>query len=74
VIFCSIEHLEQTLGTATGASFFRAVNAATEDRFHGWQLSSVHGEVAPDVNENNGYPFEGRIAEVLPWWDRFSRF
>lgn len=69
VIFCPIDDLEQTLSTATEASFFRAINAATEERFQGWQLSGVHKELAPEVSKNNGYPFEGRMTEVLPWWN-----
>jgi hypothetical protein len=72
LIFCPIEDLEATLSTATDASFFRAVSAATEERFQGWQLWGVHSEIAPDVKENNGYPFEGLMAEVMPWWSRFG--
>ena len=72
VIFCPIDDFEDTLRTATETSFFAAVKAAREERFQGWQLSGVHGVIAPEVEENNGYPFEGRMAEVLPWWNRFA--
>lgn len=72
VIFCPIDDLEHTLSEATETSFFEAVNAATEDRYRGWMLWGVHGEIAPDVKENNGYPFEQRMPEVLPWWRRFD--
>jgi hypothetical protein len=73
VIFCPIDDLEQTLGAATEASFFRSVNAAMEKRFQGWRLSGVHREIAPEVSENKGYPFVSRMAEVLPWWSRFGQ-
>ena len=74
VIFCPIDDLEQTLSAATEESFFAAVKATTvEQLIHGWQLSSVHEQVAPEVRENNGYPFENRMTEMLPWWDRFRQ-
>lgn len=69
VTFCPIEDLEQTVSKATPASLLTAVRAATEKRFQGWMLSSVHREVAPHVRENTEYPFANRIGEVLPWWN-----
>ncbi len=72
VIFCPVEELEHTLNVANDTSFFQAIDAATEARFQGWALWSVHQEVAPEISMDNGYPFEHRIAEVLPWWDRFE--
>ena len=72
IIFCPVEDLEQTLRTATEASFFQAINAAAEERFQGWQLWAVHREIAPETREDNGYPFEGRVSEVLAWWSRFD--
>ncbi len=73
VIFCPIDELELTLSLATEASFFGAVNAATEERFQGWQLSSVHSNISPDIYESNGYPFEDRMVEVLPWWSHIGQ-
>lgn len=72
VIFCPITDLEQTLSVATDDSFFKAINMATEDHFQGWMLWSVHQEVAPDFGIDNDYPFEDRITEVLPWWNKFD--
>lgn len=72
IIFCPIDDLEQTLKGATENSFFNAVRAATEQQFWGWMLSGVHDRIAPDVRKNNGYPFEERMSEVLPWWDLFK--
>ncbi len=69
VIFCPITELEQTLSVATDASFFKAIYAATEDRFQGWMLWGVHQEVTSELGIDNDYPFENRIAEVLPWWN-----
>jgi hypothetical protein len=72
VVFCPIDDLEETLLVATDASFFRAVDAATEERFYGWALSSVHRDIAPEIRESKTYPFENRMAEVLPWWSLFG--
>lgn len=72
VIFCPVEELEHTLNVANDTSFFQAIDAATEARFQGWALWSVHQEVAPEISMDNDYPFEHRVAEVLPWWDRFE--
>ncbi|MBI5162343.1 MAG: hypothetical protein HY985_00405 [Magnetospirillum sp.] len=68
VTFCPITDLEYTLGTATEISFLEAIAAAAEPRFQGWMLSNVHEQVAPSVKQDNGYPFEDRLAEVWPWW------
>ena len=73
VAFCSIEDLELTLSECSEESFFSAIRAFTEERYQGWYLSSVHQEVAPNVRHHNGYPFESRIAEVLPWWGMFAQ-
>jgi hypothetical protein len=72
VTFCPIEDLEQTLASATPASFLDSVRAASEERHQGWMLGSVHRQLAPDVRPNNDYPFVEKISEVLPWWTRFS--
>jgi hypothetical protein len=71
VIFCSIEDLEHTLAVSTPASFLGTIGAATEERFKGWMISSVHREFAPDLRVNNDFPFAEKVAEVLPWWTRF---
>lgn len=73
VTFCTIEDLETTLSTASDASFSRAVKEATKERFQGWQLWSVHDEIAPEVKALNRSPFEDRMGEVLPWCDRFGK-
>lgn len=72
VLFCPVEELEHTLNVANNNSFFQAIDAATEPRYQGWALWSVHQDVAPDIRMDNGYPFEHHFAEVLPWWDRFD--
>ena len=73
VIFCPVDEFEYTLSVATEASFFQSVNAATEERFQGWQLSGVHDEIAPEASARNDYPFKDRVAEVFPWWNRFGQ-
>lgn len=72
VLFCPIDDLEYTLNATSHASFFQTLEAIGEERFLGWGLSSMHREIAPDVDMANGYPFQGRVAEVLPWWDQFG--
>jgi hypothetical protein len=72
VIFCPVDDLELTLCTATEVSFFRSVKAATEDRFHGWQLADVHRQIAPELKRVKEYPFKERVADVLPWWSLLS--
>jgi hypothetical protein len=57
---------------ATETSFIDAVNAATTKQYQGWMLSGVHGEIAPNIKVSNAYPFEGRMPEVLPWWNRIE--
>ncbi len=68
IIFCSIDDLEQTLCAGTELSFFQAIQAATQEEFHGWKLWRVHEEVAQEVIGENHYPFVDRVSEVLPWW------
>ena len=72
VAFCPIEELEQTMATATPGSFLAATRAATTDDYRGWMLSTVHGRLAPELCDQNEYPFADRIPEVLPWWDNFA--
>lgn len=68
VIFCPVEELEITLSTATEESFLATISAAAEPRFQGWALSNIHEQIAPDVNQDNDYPFKDRISELWSWW------
>ena len=72
VAFCSIEDLERTVSTATPESFLAAVRTATEKRFRGYMLWTVHRDEVRVERQNNEYPFKERIAEVLPWWNDFG--
>ena len=72
VTFCSVEDLEQVLNVASEESFCRTLDAAMEAQFQGWLLWSIHQKIAPDINLAKGYPFGKRIAEVLPWWNKFT--
>lgn len=72
IVFCPVEHLEQTLSVATTASFLETVKAAATEPYEGWMLWNVHREVAPGGRMKNSYPFAERISEVLPWWSRFG--
>ncbi|WP_027555277.1 hypothetical protein [Bradyrhizobium sp. Cp5.3] len=68
ILFCSIEDLESTLGIASETSFFQAVAAAASNpEFKGWSLLSVHQRVSVGERQN-AYPFEAKIADVLPAW------
>lgn len=73
IVFCPIEELEETLRLATDISFLGAVESAAEERFSGWHLSKVHEQIAPSVDQNNAYPFEDKVGDLLPWWRKFNR-
>jgi hypothetical protein len=48
------------------ARFLRALVAAHEPRFMGWQLPNIHREIEEPAAEPKGFPF--KLEEVLPWW------
>lgn len=73
ILFCPIDDLERAFTAAHDDVFFNAVAAAHTEEFDGWMLSGVAPKVAPEGHARNWYPFEERMAEVLPWWDRFAR-
>ena len=67
IVFCPVEQLEHTLAIATSASFIATIRSASEMRFQGWMLWSVHQEVVPDLRGQDGYQFDD-FDEILPWW------
>jgi hypothetical protein len=67
IVFCSIEDLESTLLVSDKARFLRALSAATEDRFVGWQLPQIHRESVGVVQDRKRFPFD--LGKVLPWWE-----
>ena len=69
VVFCSIEELEQTLAGADEAQFLTDLKLAAEDRYVGWLLPNVHRDATGEGGAVRPYPFAGRLAEVLPWWN-----
>lgn len=69
VLFCAMTDLENTLATASEATFEAAVGRAVAERRQGWLLSSSHDDVRPEGAVRRQYPFRGEMAEVLPWWD-----
>lgn len=72
VIFCPIDELEHTLSTATERGFITAVDAATQEKFEGWMLGSVHQKVCPDEKTQRIYPFADRVEQSIPWWGKFG--
>jgi len=68
ILFCPIDDLERVFTRAHDDVFFQAIAAAHERGFYGWLLSGVAERVSPEGHARNWYPFEDRMAEVLPWW------
>lgn len=69
VLFCSIEDLEATLGIASEASLFEAIAAAaSKPNFRGWHLLNVHQKISNE-EKRNPYPFQDRIADLIPAWN-----
>lgn len=67
VVFCPVVELENVCQKATNNSFMECVKAASDEKFKGWHLSTVHKELYPDVNENRPYAFREKISDVWPW-------
>jgi hypothetical protein len=72
VFFCSITDLETTCSKATEDSFLEAVRTAAEEKRFGWLLSSIHEEIGSTLEDRKGYPFHGRLGDVLPWWSKIE--
>jgi hypothetical protein len=66
IAFCSIEELEVTLQHASPHEFIHAARESVSQRFFGWNLSSVHRELTNGLNRNNPFPFDNRLAELNP--------
>jgi len=72
IVFCPVVDLEQTLETATPASFLRAIRAAAVEPHKGWMLPNVHRDLEPNAERQRDYPFADQLDSVLPWWGRLS--
>lgn len=71
ILFCPIADLERTLRKAGDTSFVSSVYAAaTEEQYNGWMLSGVADKVTPSSITITPYPFEEKIADYLPWWNK----
>ena len=69
ILFCAITDVENTLATASEATFEAAIDRAVAEGRQGWMLSSSHDDVSAENVVRRGYPFDNEMAEVLPWWD-----
>lgn len=72
VAFSSISELEATLRYATEESLLAAVDVAASIERRGWMFGAVHQELPNPKTPSKAYPFEDRIGELLPWWDRLA--
>lgn len=68
ILFCAITDLENTLATATEATFEAALQRAVAEKRQGWLLSSSHDDVRPEGVQRRPYPFQAEVGELLPWW------
>lgn len=73
VLFCSIDDLERTLAAAPDTNFFDVISATRLSDYKNWMLSGVAEKVVPKDIARDFYPFEDRMAEVLPWWTMFAK-
>lgn len=69
IVFCSIEDLETTLQRCDEPRFLRDLAAAAEERFTGWMLPNIY--MGGEDNLDKPFPLIDRMAEVLPWWNKF---
>lgn len=68
MVFCPVVELEVMCNKATRESLIATIDFASEQRYKGFHLSTVHKLEFPDVNENRPYAFSGRMSDVWPWW------
>lgn len=69
IVFCSIEDLETTLQRSDEPRFLRDLAAAAEERFTGWMLPNIN--MSDEDGLDKPFPLIDRMAEVLPWWNKF---
>ena len=70
VTFCYVKDFESLLARASDDTLLSTFGIAASDEFAGWLLQSVHQNQFPDQNERKPFPFQDKLAEVLPWWDK----
>jgi len=66
ITFANISDLERTLVSTSESSFLDTLAASKEDRFFGFELSSVRDETEPEKIDTKTYPFD--LSQLLPWW------
>lgn len=71
IAFCSISEIEQTLRTATGASFLATIELAAGEKL-GWIFPMVHQDVEAPKTEPKDFPFENEVCDLLPWYRRIG--
>jgi hypothetical protein len=67
--FLSVADLEAVLSSASVQSFLDAGRLAADPERVGWHFPSLHREVANAAGVRRDYPFKGRVADFLPWWN-----
>ncbi len=71
IVFVPISELEQTLSTATEATFTQALKLSNTEKFSNWQLNLVHDDlIAGKKHPERKYPFSKELGKLLPWWDK----
>lgn len=70
ISFCPVSELEVVVSLASKDSLIGSLRAATNEKFKGYHLSTVHKETFPQVNERRPYPFLGELPKVWSWWDK----
>jgi hypothetical protein len=72
VIFCPIQGLEEIVSVTTEDRFLKALKAAGEKRYDGWEFRELSRDALKDDEkiEQKKFPFE--LDGLLPWWKRLG--
>lgn len=72
VSFAAIQDFEGLAQRTDEVGFFRALAATREERFQGWILPHIRGELEATPAEVKPYPFE--VGDLLAWWRDADKF
>ncbi len=69
IIFCSIQDLSDIMFVSDEDEILKTLANAELPKYRGWGLREVRRDTGT-TEKKKKFPLE--IAELLPWWDRFS--